>query len=359
MKKTFIIAEAGVNHNGSLDIAKELIDIAKSSGADAVKFQTFKADNLLSGDAPKALYQLANTDVHESQYTMLKKLELSADDHALLFEHCRMRNIQFLSTPFDLDSLHFLTQTLNISHIKIASGEITNAPLLLNAAKTGKPIILSTGMTTLADIETALAILAFGYLNDTEKSLSPKNFLDAYLSQVGQAALKEHVTLLHCVTNYPALFPEVNLKTMETLRAAFHLPVGYSDHTCGITIAIAAAALGAHIIEKHFTLNRNLPGPDHAASLEPDELAAMVRSIREVESALGDGRKLPNKSELDTRTLVRKSLITCKKISKGERFTEDNLSVKRPGTGVCASRYWEFLGKLATKDYDENECIME
>lgn len=359
MTKTFIIAEAGVNHNGSIDMAKELIDVAAASDADAVKFQTFQADKLLASMAPKAAYQLANTDANESQYTMLKRLELKADDHVLLVEHCRSKKIQFLSTPFDLESLYFLTQTLNVSAIKIASGEITNAPLLLKAAQTGKPIILSTGMTTLGDIEAALNILAFGYLNYPASKLKPKYFLEAYLSIEGQKALQQNVTLLHCVTNYPAQFSEVNLKAMDTLRAAFHLPIGYSDHTQGISIGIAAVARGATIIEKHFTLDRNLPGPDHAASLEPNELADMVKAIREVEMAIGNGQKLPNKSELETRDLVRKSLITIKKIARGEKFTEDNLGLKRPGAGICGSRYWELLGRLATKDYDENEWVTE
>lgn len=360
MTKTFIIAEAGVNHNGSIDMAKELIDVAANSGADAVKFQTFQADKLLTAMAPKAAYQLAHTDVNESQYAMLKRLELTADDHALLVEHCRAKHIEFLSTPFDLDSLHFLTQSLNISAIKIASGEITNTPLLLKAAQLGKSIILSTGMTTLGDIEKALNVLAFGYLNYPVNKFKPQCFLEAYLSSEGQKAIQQNVTLLHCVTNYPAQFPEVNLRAMDTLRAAFQLPVGYSDHTQGISISIAAVARGATMIEKHFTLNRNLAGPDHAASLEPNELAQMIKAIREVEMAIGNGQKVPNKSELETRDIVRKSLITIKKIARGEKFSAENVGLKRPGAaGICGSRYWEWLGKIATKDYDENEWVTE
>lgn len=359
MIKTFIIAEAGVNHNGSVTIAKKLIDVAATAKADAVKFQTFRADQLLTTKAPKAAYQLANTLESESQHAMIKKLELSEKDHAELIAYCQQKNIQFLSTPFDLISLDLLANRFALPMLKLASGEITNAPLLLNAAKSGKSLILSTGMSTLGDIEFALSVLAFGYLN--QSGLPPKldNFLDAYRSAQGQQMLQEKVILLHCTTDYPALFSEINLKAMDTLCQAFNLPVGYSDHTQGIEIAIAAVARGAICIEKHFTLDRKLPGPDHQASLEPEELTAMIQAIRNVEIAIGDGHKIPRKNEFKNRAAARKSLVALHTIRKGEVFTEANLGIKRPGTGTSGIYYWEWLGKIAQKDYHENELIMD
>ena len=291
MTRTYIIAEAGVNHNGSLHLAKKLIDVAAASGADAIKFQTFQADKLLTFTAPKADYQIIATPKAESQYEMIKNLELSLEDHALLVDYCRNKKIQFLSTPFDVESVDLLAKTFDLPFLKLASGEITNAPLLFQLARTGKPILLSTGMSTLGDIEFALSVLALGYLNNKETKPSYHHLIDAYRSQEGQQVLKKNVTLLHCTTEYPAPFAEVNLKVLQTLRSAFHLPVGYSDHTKGIEIAIAAVALGAIVIEKHFTLDRTFPGPDHQSSLEPDELAAMVKTIRHVEMAMGEGYK--------------------------------------------------------------------
>lgn len=352
----YIIAEAGVNHNGSLELAKQLVDIALESGADAVKFQTFKAEKVVSQSAPKAEYQTQFTEASESQLEMIKRLELDEHAHKTLVTYCRERSIQFLSTPFDLDSVDFLSHVLNLPKLKLSSGEITNAPLLLRAAQTLKPIILSTGMCTLGEIETALGVLAFGY-TQTHELPSIRSFQAAYRSEIGQQALKTKVTLLHCVTEYPTPFGEVNLKAMDTLKVAFDLAVGFSDHTLGIAIAIAAAARGAMVIEKHFTLDRSLPGPDHQASLEPDELKAMVQAIRQVEVALGSGLKIPAPSELKNQSIARKSLIAADDINIGSMFTDQNLTTKRPGTGISPMYYWEWLGKESTKDYKQDEII--
>lgn len=354
--RTYIIAEAGVNHNGSLDLAKRLIDAAADAGADAVKFQTFKADKLVSQAAPKAAYQIKNTDASESQYEMIQKLELDEAAHATLVLHCKSKGIEFLSTPFDLESLGMLAQKFDLSRIKIPSGDITNAPLLLEAACTGKPVILSTGMSTLGEIEMALGVLAFGFTVKCELP-SLAAFEKAYGSIAGRKALQDKVTLLHCTTEYPAPFADVNLLAMTTLQQAFGLPVGYSDHTQGFAIPIAAVALGAIIIEKHFTLNRNLPGPDHKASLEPDELKQMICSIREVELALGSSIKQPVASELKNRPIARKSLVAGRDICKNEAFTQDNLAVKRPGDGISPIHYWEWLGRTADRDYRRDDKV--
>ncbi|WP_239615836.1 N-acetylneuraminate synthase [Cohnella mopanensis] len=357
MQKTYIIAEAGVNHNGSIELARSLVDAAVDAGADAVKFQTFKAENLVSKKAPKATYQKQTTDNDESQFDMLKKLQLSEQDHFDLLEYCEQRSIDFISTPFDIESLHFLIHRLNVKSLKLSSGEITNGPLLLEAAKTGKPIFLSTGMSTLSEIEAALGVLAFGYMNSTEDP-SKAGFQNAYISDEGQKLLKSNVTLLHCTTEYPAPLAEVNLKVLHTMKHAFSLEVGYSDHTKGIAIPVAAATLGASVIEKHFTLDRNLPGPDHQASLEPHELKEMVQSIRDVELAMGGALKAPVKSELNNITVVRKSIVALEGIKQGEVFSHSNLGVKRPGRGISPMLYWEYLGKEATKDYSQDDEIL-
>jgi N-acetylneuraminate synthase len=352
----YIIAEAGVNHNGSLDMAKDLIDVAVEAGADAVKFQTFRADQLVIGTASKAEYQLLTTNSYEPQRDMLRRLELDTATHRELIEHCQQRGIQFLSTPFDQESVDLLVGIFDLPYLKLSSGEITNAPLLLKAASTGKPVFLSTGMSTLAEIETALGVLAFGYLRrETAPSLA--EFQEAYCSEEGQRRLREKVTLLHCTTEYPAPFVEVNLRAIDTIAAAFGLPVGYSDHTQGIAISIAAVARGAVVIEKHFTLDRNLPGPDHNASLEPGELKRMVQSIRQVEVGLGTGHKFPSSSEQKNKTIVRKSLVASQGIKKGEPFTKNTLLVKRPGTGISPLQYWDILGRKANRDYQEDEVI--
>lgn len=356
MTKALIIAEAGVNHNGSLDMALQLVDAAAEAGVDAVKFQTFKAEQLVSKIAGKADYQKKTTDEKESQLAMLKKLELDDKAHNTLIKHCNKRGIQFLSTPFDFDSLALLSDTFNLPLIKLSSGEITNAPMLLKAAQTGKTIILSTGMSTLGDIEMALGVLSFGYLRK-EETPSIIGFRKAYFSEEGQQLLKDRVSLLHCTTEYPTPFTDVNLRVMDTLRDAFGLPVGLSDHTPGITIPIAAVARGANIIEKHFTLDKSLPGPDHAASLDAGELKDLVRAIRQVEEALGNSVKVPVPSELKNISAARKSLVASADIEKGQIFTKDNLTVKRPGTGISPIYYWEWLGKPADKEYKADEVI--
>ena len=356
MNPTYIIAEAGVNHNGSIDMAKQLIDVATEAGADAVKFQTFKADKIISKYAPKADYQKKTTAETESQLDMVKKLELSEAAHHTLIKHCRTRNIEFVSTPFDFESIDLLVRKLNLQHLKIPSGEITNGPYLLYIAQTGKSVILSTGMSTLGEVETALGVLAFGYLNKNDKP-SLQNFQNAFFSEAGRKILSEKVILLHCTTEYPALFEGVNLRAIETMRVAFGLPVGLSDHTPGIAVPIAAVALGAVVIEKHFTLNRNLPGPDHKASLEPNELKSMVTAIRNIEIALGNGEKIPTVSEVKNRDIARKSLVAVTPIHVGETFTSLNLSVKRPGTGLSPMKYWELLSGKSDKDYNVDDLI--
>lgn len=355
-KRVYVIAEAGVNHNGSLELAKQLVTVAARAGADAVKFQTFKADKLVSRAAPKAQYQRATTDAGESQHEMIRKLELSEADHEALIAHCKASGIDFLSTPFDLDSLALLAGRFDLPLIKMPSGDITNAPLLLAAARTGKPVILSTGMSTLGEIEQALGVLAFGYL-EAHGAPSIAAFEQAYASDAGRTALQAKVTLLHCTTEYPAPFADVNLRAMTTLGNAFSLPAGYSDHTVGIAIPVAAVALGAVVIEKHFTTDRTLPGPDHQASLEPDELTQMVRSIREVETALGSAVKQAAPSELKNRPIARKSLVAASAIRKGEAFTAANLDVKRPGDGVSPLRFWDVLGQFAERDYEPDDKV--
>ena len=356
MHRTYIIAEAGVNHNGSVDMAKKLIRVAAEAGADAVKFQTFRAEKLASVQAPKADYQMETTDGKESQLDMLRKLELPLDAYAELMDECKEVGIDFLSTPFEEESLRFLVEGCDLSVLKIPSGEITNAPFLLQIARTGKNIILSTGMSTLGEVEDALGALAFGYLRTGEPH-SLRDFREAYTEAQREGILQEKVRLLHCTTEYPAPFHEVNLSAMDTMRKAFGLPVGYSDHTEGIAVALAAVARGATIIEKHFTLDRNLPGPDHKASLEPKELGEMVRGIRQIEQAIGSGIKAPGKEETRNAAIVRKSLVARHFIEKGERFAKEDVAVKRPGTGISPLRYWELLGTEAKRSYEMDEVI--
>lgn len=352
---TFIIAEAGVNHNGSLDLALQLIDAAAAARVDAVKFQTFQAQQLASARAPKAAYQTRTTDAAESQVDMLRKLELDDAAHRRLMTHAGERGIEFLSTPFDLPSIALLTEELGLNHIKVPSGEITNGPLLLSVARTARRVMLSTGMSTLADIEGALGVLAFGFTNEDTPTFGALE--RAFASEAGQAALRERVTLLHCTTEYPAPIEEVNLRAMDTLATAFGLPVGYSDHTAGIHVPIAAVARGARIVEKHFTLDRNLPGPDHKASLEPEELAAMVAAIRDVERALGDGLKRPTASEWKNRDIARKSLVALADTKMGTPWTTENLGCKRPGNGISPMCYWHLLGQAADRDFVADELI--
>ena len=356
---TLIIAEAGVNHNGDEKLAFKLVDAAYKAGADIVKFQTFKAKNLVTADAEQAEYQLVNTKKQESQLAMLSRLELSWDAHHALVKHCEALGIEFLSTAFDSESLDFLVNDLGIKRLKLPSGELTNAPLVLEHARTGCDIIVSTGMATLAEIEAALGVIAFGYTAEKNAVPDRQAFEEAYASVAGQKALKEKVTILHCTTEYPAPVDEINLRVMDTLRNAFDLPAGYSDHSEGIIIPVAAVARGAVIIEKHFTLDKNMDGPDHKASLEPEELSAMVRAIRQVEVALGGCIKSPTVSEVKNKAIARKSLVAAKAIAKGEAFDETNLTIKRPGKGMSPYQYWELLGTVSSKSYAAGELILE
>lgn len=334
MKHVLIIAEAGVNHNGSLDIAKQLIDKAVEAGVDIIKFQTFKSEKLVSKSAKQAEYQQRNIGKKdESQLAMLKKLELSPSDHEELMDYCREKGIRFFSTAFDMDSIEYL-HSLNLGLWKIPSGEITNYPYLRKIAQYHEPIILSTGMCELSDIEATLKVL------------------------VGFGVRKEQITILHCNTEYPTPYSDVNLRAMLEIRDRFGVQVGYSDHTQGIEVPIAAVALGASVIEKHFTLDKNMEGPDHKASLEPDELRAMVCAIRNVEQTLGSGHKTISESERKNIEIARKSIVAACPIKKGELFTEENLTVKRPGNGISPMRWSEVIGKTAAKEFEEEEMIV-
>jgi N,N'-diacetyllegionaminate synthase len=332
MNRTIIIAEAGVNHNGSVEIAKKMIDAAVEAGVDYIKFQTFKTHKLASKSAKKADYQVNNTHNSDSQQEMLKKLELSEENHFELINYCKSKNIAFVSTAFDFDSIVFLSD-FDMDFFKIPSGEITNYPYLKKIAQYKRPVILSTGMSTMDDIENAMVILLNNGLN------------------------KNDITILQCNTEYPAPFEDVNLRAMQTIAERFDVKVGYSDHTQGIEAPIAAVALGATVIEKHFTMSRDMEGPDHKASLEPDELKAMVVAIRNVEKALGNGEKQVTDSERKNMTIARKSIVAAKYIKKGAIFAEDNITVKRPGNGISPMRWEEVLGKTAKKDFYEDELI--
>jgi len=330
--KILIIAEAGVNHNGDISLAKLLIDVAAEAGADLVKFQTFNADRLVTRTAKKANYQKQTTDGAESQHEMLSRLELTEAMHLELIAHCEMRNIGFLSTGFDIEGINLLSN-LGQECFKVPSGEITNLPYLRHIGELRKKIILSTGMSTFGDIEAAIEVL--------ENAGTPR----------------AKITVLHCTTEYPTPMAEVNLRAMQTIHTAFGTAVGYSDHTQGIEVSIAAVAMGAAMIEKHFTLDRNLPGPDHQASLEPAELMAMVRAIRNIELALGDGIKRLTPSEIKNKPVVRKSLIASRNIKAGESFTVENITTKRPGTGISPMRWDEVLGSIAPRDFLMDELI--
>lgn len=331
--KTLIIAEAGVNHNGAMDVARKLIEAAAEAGVDCVKFQTFKAENLVSKSAQKAEYQKRNMgDGDDSQFAMLKALELSPDQHFELIEYCEKKNVKFFSTAFDLDSIDFL-DSLNMPMWKIPSGEITNFPYLRAIGRTKKPVILSTGMANMSEIEAAIDVLVrFG-------------------------TTRGEITLLHCTTEYPAPKNEINLRAMETMRSYFGLPVGYSDHTQGIEIPVAAVAMGACVIEKHFTLDRNMNGPDHKASLEPNELKTMVEQIRNVEKAIGSGAKEPAKSEIPNIMIARKSIVAARNIAKGEIFNDENITAKRPGGGISPMDWEAVMGTKAKRDFEIDEPI--
>lgn len=331
--RVIIIAEAGVNHNGSLDMAFQLIDAANRAGADYVKFQTFKTEKNISRNAPKAAYQIKNTGEEETQFEMVKKLELSEENHVELINYCKTKNIQFLSTPFDFESIDFLRK-LGIRLGKIPSGEIVNLPYLRAMAKAFPELVMSTGMATSEEVSQALDVL------------------------IQNGSTKEHITILHCNTEYPTPMEDVNLNAMVTISRDMGIAAGYSDHTLGIEVPIAAVALGATMIEKHFTLDRTLPGPDHVASLEPAELTAMVRSIRNIEKAMGSGFKEPSASEQKNRIIARKSIVAGVLIRKGEKFTEDNLAIKRPGTGISPMEWDNVVGQIASRDFDMDEMIV-
>ena len=353
----YVIAEAGVNHNGSLDTGLDLVDAAADSGADAVKFQTFRAEAVVTSGAPKATYQERQTGTEQSQLEMLKALELDAESHFALFKKCQERGIEFLSTAFDEESLLLLVDGVGVKRLKAPSGELTNGPLLLSMSRTGLPIILSTGMADLDEIRDALALIAFGYLGKDEPKQS--TLLKVYESEEGQKELSKKVTLLHCTTEYPAPLEDVNLSAMNTLGKEFGLRVGYSDHTLGSTIPVAAVAMGATVMEKHLTLDRSMAGPDHAASLEPGEFQEMVAMIRETESAIGDGVKQPAPSELKNKTMARRSLVAFRAIKKGEIFSAENMGALRPDTGMSPMKYWDVLGKPASRDYVAEDPIEE
>jgi len=332
IQRTLIIAEAGVNHNGDLDMAKKLIEVAAEAGVDLVKFQTFCADRLVTHAAKKADYQTKTTDGNESQHEMLRRLELTPEMHKELIAHCASRNIGFFSTGFDIESVDLLV-SLGQDYFKIPSGEITNLPYLRHIGRLCKPVILSTGMATLGDIEAAIDVL----------------------EEAGTS--RDNMTVLHCTTEYPTPMADVNLRAMQSIKRTFGVAVGYSDHTSGIEVAIAAVALGATVIEKHFTMDRNQPGPDHKASLEPSELKAMVSAIRNIEVALGDGIKRLTPSEVKNKPIARKSLVAIQVIRAGDLFSEQNIAAKRPGIGISPMQWDEVIGRAAHRDYAVDELI--
>jgi N,N'-diacetyllegionaminate synthase len=330
--RTIVIAEAGVNHNGDIELAKKLISAAKDAGADYVKFQTFISEYLVTSTAEKASYQKETTRASESQYEMIRKLELSRKNHETLIDECKKQGIRFFSTAFDEDSFDMLV-SLGLDQVKIPSGELTNLPLLRHMTKNGLPVMLSTGMSNLGEVEAAIEVI--------EQAGTPRS----------------RITVLHCTTEYPAPMEDVNLRAMLSMKSAFGVEVGYSDHTNGIAIPIAAVALGAKVIEKHFTIDRSLPGPDHKASLEPDELKEMISSIRNIEIALGDGIKRPSESEYKNRPIARKSIVAISSISKGDRFTSENIGTKRPGTGLSPMMWDRVLGQIAKRNFQNDELI--
>lgn len=354
-----VIAEAGVNHNGQPDMAFALVEAAARAGADAVKFQSFQAASLVTPGAPKAAYQQRATGADESQLDMLRRLELPVALYHELKSEAQRHGLRFMSTAFDDASLRLLVDELGLSLLKIPSGELTNAPLLLQHARTGAELIVSTGMASLFEVELALGVIAFGRIAGTRERPGLAAFRAAYASPEGQAALRQGVALLHCTSDYPAAAESVNLRAMNTLGAAFGLPVGYSDHTLGIAIALAAVARGACVIEKHLSLDRTLPGPDHAASLEPHEFAALVSGVRAVSASLGDGIKRPQAAEMATAAVACKSLVTRTAVRAGERLHPGNVAVMRPGTGMSPMRYWDVIGRVASRDYAAGELLDE
>lgn len=351
--RTFVIAEAGVNHNGDLDAAVELCEAAAQAGADAVKFQSFSADALVALDAPKAPYQLRETDPEQSSHAMLLALELDEQQHHLLSRRCAELGIEFMSTPFDAQALGMLVDRLGVRRVKVGSGDLTNGPLLLAAARTGLPLIVSTGMAVLAEVREALAVVRWG----RERSGEPTPDGLRELAAAGTVELAGSVTLLHCTTDYPAAPGDVNLRALDTLRDAFGLPVGYSDHTLGTAVAVAAVARGATVVEKHLTLDRELPGPDHRASLEPAEFGELVAQLRQVEQALGRAEKAPTSNELANMPMARRSVVAARAIAAGTVIQVEDLDARRPATGLSPLRTWELVGRTAQRDYAPGEQV--
>lgn len=351
----FIIAEAGVNHNGDLSNAFKLIDAAYDAGANAVKFQIFKSENLVTDKVLKANYQQINQSSLDSQFSMLKKLEMPFRNFKKLKLYSDKKGIQFLSTAFDDESLDYLINNISVQKLKISSGDLTNAPLLLKSAQSKKNIILSTGMSNLSEIRQSLSVIAFGLISSKKPSIN--GFKEAFNSELGQNALKQKVTLLHCTSEYPAPYAEINLNAITTIMDKFKIPVGYSDHTEGVAASIAAVTLGAKIIEKHFTLDRSMEGPDHKASLEPDELKKFVEVVRITETSLGSFIKEAQPSEKKNIEFSRRFIVAAKDIIVGDEFTEENLTVKRAGKGINPINYWELIGKKSNKSYKMNDLI--
>ncbi len=355
MESVYIIAEAGVNHNGDIGIAKSLIDVAFKSGANAIKFQTFDATKLVSRTTLKAKYQSKNTENNnETQFDMLKKLELKKSEFIELKEYCDKLDIDFLSTPFDLESLDFLVD-LNVKKIKIASGEISNLPFIWEVAKKNIPIIMSTGMSNLSEVQNAVATIIHSHKNESEPTSI--NEITDIVKEEKKYNLYKTLSLLHCTSQYPAPLNEINLNCIEMLEKKFGLNVGYSDHSDGIEVSLAAVAKGAKIIEKHFTIDKNLEGPDHKASLEPEELKSMVESIRKIEKALGNNLKELQKSEVDTQIVARQQLIAAKNIKKGSTFKKDDFSTRRCGAGIPPYLKWDLIGRVSNHDYEEGDLI--
>jgi len=356
--RAYIIAEAGVNHNGSIEMAKQLIDVAKQAGVNAVKFQTFKTENLVTRAAQQANYQVNNLGEVTSQFEMLKKLELSYEEFIELKSYCDSIRIEFLSTPFDFESVDFLLHDIGMDKFKIPSGELTNSPFIHYIATKRKPMIVSTGMATMNDIHEALSFIAYG-LAFPGKPVDLHQVQAFYQTEGAKLLMNEYVTVLHCTTEYPAPFETINLSAMNVMKQELQLPIGFSDHSEGIAVPIAAVALGAVIIEKHFTLDCNLPGPDHRASLEPKKLAEMVAGIRATEQSIGTGSKKPTPIELENRQAARKSIVAKVKIVAGDILTEGHLAIKRPGTGMPPTAYWSLIGKTAKKSYEVDALIDE
>ena len=355
-KPVFIVAEAGVNHNGDRERAFELVDVAIEAGVDAVKFQTFCPSKLLVASAPKAQYQKDNTNLNETQYDMLSKLMLDKKTHVELKNYAEKNGLVFMSTAFDSGSLAFLHDELELEYLKIPSGEITNGPLLLEYGRTKKQLLLSTGMANIEEVREALSVLAFGFMKLRE-SPTRKRFRECFDDEESQVALRNTVILLHCTTQYPAPLGCINLRAMDTLRTVFGLRVGYSDHSEGTLVPGLAVAMGAEVIEKHYTLDRKLPGPDHKASLEPPQLKSMVNVVRSVELSLGDGQKLPRGEEYKNSLVARKSLVAGKEIKVGELFTAENLVAKRPGIGRSPMEYWDLMHSASDRDYSVDDIL--